>query len=239
MHVPQTFYSADQIERHSSGKTHFFDPGAKRFFRSRIGSNAYPTANPFVTYFVTSEQFEDSRGRREPRCYTVRSYDWRTADISTVGEFQRYATGRTAALAAKRMAGEVEYSVQDQHEYALLLNEDYDYEEKRGARFNDPYRLNQFKHNHDINPLPQPTQIESIRVDNSGRYADRWSIYGEDFIISSSDDPTHPYGVWSARQISNWTGWNQEVGLPSSWANLPITLQRHLINFFKEETVNA
>lgn len=129
--LPQIFYSTNEIVRDSRGSTHFFDTDAKRFFSSRIGQNAYRTANPFKTLFTTSEQFVMYNGYSERRKYSVRLYDSRTKNIDTVGEFQQYRSSREANTAAIRLIPTIEYSVEDQHEYALLLNEAYDVQKRR------------------------------------------------------------------------------------------------------------
>lgn len=74
---------------------HWFEPGTMRFFNSRIETREVIGGR----YFVTSEQFEDSRGARPyPRTYTIRAADARGA-IDTVGEFEGYPT-LAAALQA-------------------------------------------------------------------------------------------------------------------------------------------
>lgn len=238
-YLPERFYSTDRIKRHSEGYTHFFDPATMRYFNSRIGSNAYPTANPFVTLFTTSERFVPLYERAHPRLYSVRSYDSRDHDINTVGEFQAYTSSASANRAAKQLASEWEYTLEDQHEYALLINEECDVTAKRAAHYGDAYRLNSFKRYVGINMPVKPSVITSVQKSDPEQHADYWVIYGADFMICSSDNPSHPQGVWSYEHITDWARWNQELGEPSSWDNLPITLQRVLINFFREEPTNA
>lgn len=91
------------IARHHLG--HWFDPSSMRFFRSRLAQGGYRTADGSRVFFVSSEQFEDSRGYRAPRLYTVRVMDWATGDVDTVGEFQAYGTRSTADRAARKLAG--------------------------------------------------------------------------------------------------------------------------------------
>lgn len=135
MYTPDRFYSTDQIIRHSSGKTHFFDVGAKRFFNSRIGQSAYSTNNPFVTLFTTSEKYENRWSQHyELRKYTIRSYDWRTGSVDTVGKFQQFNSARQAVLEIEKIRQTIEYSLEDQHEYALLLNQSYDYARKKATQ---------------------------------------------------------------------------------------------------------
>ena len=88
----------DMIEVKSANRVrghHFFEPGAMRFFRSRIGSALYGGR-----YFITSEQFEGSNGYRAERAFTVREA-LTDGTIETVGAFQAYAT-RAQALGAIR-----------------------------------------------------------------------------------------------------------------------------------------
>lgn len=129
--LPQRFYSTEDIRRHADGKTHFFDRGAMRFFSSRIGSNAYTTINPYVHLFVTSEQFVPSTGKPDPRYYTIRAYDSRDGDVKTIGKFQEYANARVANKAAKELALEIPFPVEDQQDYANALNEAYDNAKRR------------------------------------------------------------------------------------------------------------
>lgn len=85
--------------------------------------------------------------------------------------------------------------------------------------------------------LVQPTEIKRIRRDDPDKFSDPWVIYGKNFMITSSDNPAHPQGVWSCEWIDNWsypTCWNTRLGKPSSWSALPITLQRVLVDFFTE-----
>lgn len=129
--LPQRFYDTAAIRRHSDGETHFFAPSSMRFFRSRIGQNAYVTVNPYKTLFVTSEQFIDSRGNADRRLYTVRSYDCRTYDIDTIGKFQEYRTARAANKSAEDLALEIPFPIEDQQEYALALNLQYEIAKRR------------------------------------------------------------------------------------------------------------
>ena len=75
-----------------------------RFFRSRIASQTVYGGR----YFITSEQFEDSRGNRAARLYTVREItddgDVRTAEGF---KFQQFDSLRAAknALLESRCAG--------------------------------------------------------------------------------------------------------------------------------------
>lgn len=77
--------------------SHFFDSDTMRFFRSRVLRTVFGGR-----YFVTSEQFV-MRAYAGPRRYTVRAV---TSDgnVTTIGEFQAYATARDAAKAARALA---------------------------------------------------------------------------------------------------------------------------------------
>jgi hypothetical protein len=85
------------IEIYNPGPgSHWFDPGTKRFFRTRLGRRGY--RGPGGTYFVTSEQ-----GPRMPRRYTVRRLVG-PGRLETVGVFCGYKTAASATRAAKRAA---------------------------------------------------------------------------------------------------------------------------------------
>lgn len=84
-------FSVDDIKSKHDG--HWFSPNNMRFFRSRLLDEVFcGTEN---AYFVSSEQ----NGYNAPRLYTLRSFNPKTKDVSTVGEFQGYST-RTQALTA-------------------------------------------------------------------------------------------------------------------------------------------
>ena len=78
--------------REAGGK--FFTAGAMRFFNSYVHQKVFGGC-----YFVTSEQFD----HRSPRLYTVRkiSEDGR---VSTVGDFQAFATAGDAYAMASSLA---------------------------------------------------------------------------------------------------------------------------------------
>lgn len=93
----------DVEQLHESAGGYFFSSGAKRFFRSRIGTDTF--TGPGGVYFVTSEQFVGSDGYKAPRRYTVRRFDpAEPSSIGMVGKFQAYATGAIARSVAKRAA---------------------------------------------------------------------------------------------------------------------------------------
>lgn len=76
---------------------HFFEPGAMRFFRSRIGRTVYGGR-----YFITSEQFVDSNYRAWPRQYTIRRAN-DDGSIDTVDEFGKFDSTAEAARAIKQL----------------------------------------------------------------------------------------------------------------------------------------
>ena len=83
------YKSIDEIKKaHEAQGGHFFDPGWMRIYRSRIGRKVYRGQ-----YFITSEQFI-SMNEVEPRRYTVKKCV--NGEITTVGEFQQFATRREA-----------------------------------------------------------------------------------------------------------------------------------------------
>jgi len=77
---------------------HWFDTGAKRFFRSHYAQTATKVGDK--AYFVSSEQYS----ARSQRYYSVRVCDLTTGDITTVGEFQQYHTSAQAQAAIRRLA---------------------------------------------------------------------------------------------------------------------------------------
>lgn len=125
--LPERFYSTEDIRRHCEYHTHWFDASSMRFFDSRIGSNVYPTNNPYITLFVSSERFDE----KTKRYYSIRSYDSRTHDIDTIGEFQQYDSSRQANREAKRIAATIEPTLDELHDYALAINAEYDSRKRR------------------------------------------------------------------------------------------------------------
>jgi hypothetical protein len=63
---------SDIIQATRANGSHFFDPGAMRFFRSRVSEKVY--SGPGGVFFVTSERFEASNGWKAPRGYSVRQF---------------------------------------------------------------------------------------------------------------------------------------------------------------------
>jgi hypothetical protein len=77
--------------------SHWFDPDTLRFFKSRVGREAYLGADG-RWYFLSSEQ-----GPRMPRRYSVRAVDDGWAHVESFGGFQAYDT-RAQALTGLRHA---------------------------------------------------------------------------------------------------------------------------------------
>jgi CMP-N-acetylneuraminic acid synthetase len=94
----------DDIKRRNrDAGYHYFAPDTMRFFRSRVLPTVYQ--GPGGIYFVTSEQFVGSNNVASPRRYTVRRFDTDTANIDTVGEFNKLSRVEAIKL-AKRCASE-------------------------------------------------------------------------------------------------------------------------------------
>lgn len=89
--LPTRRWTMSEIEKANEKAGHyFFESSTKRFFNSRILGEVFQ--GPGGVYFVTSERFD----HRTPRLYTIRSFDPKTGDVNTVGEFQAYKAARTA-----------------------------------------------------------------------------------------------------------------------------------------------
>jgi hypothetical protein len=107
--MPKTVTMADisKAQRIAAKKTKrawWFGPDEMAFFSSQIESEAFTHRNFTTCYFVTSEQCVFSDGTKEPRMYTVRSWDPRDpARIETHDKFQQYATKEEAIEAAKAL----------------------------------------------------------------------------------------------------------------------------------------
>ena len=92
--------------RHKATGGHWFDPGALRFFSSRLSSKVFPVDGGAL--FITSEQFQGmylAGGRyvkSEPRRYSIR-FCSDGGEIETVGTFQEYRSLTAARHAAKRI----------------------------------------------------------------------------------------------------------------------------------------
>lgn len=86
--------------------SHFFSPGAMRFFRSRVSEQAYADRKGGA-FFVTSEMGPDRR-----RLFSVRHFRGGAkrgtsgaCTIDTVGEFQGYKNSAAAHRVARKLAG--------------------------------------------------------------------------------------------------------------------------------------
>lgn len=84
---------ADVMRINKEKGQYFFTPDTMRFFKSKVESKLYKDK-----YFITSEQAPDM-----PRKYSVRKFDKKTGDISTVGEFQAYGSKESAKEALKKL----------------------------------------------------------------------------------------------------------------------------------------
>lgn len=85
----------DRIKDDAKEKgSHFFDRDTMRFFRSRVSSNVYNGLGGI--YFVTSEQFSSTSRRG----YTVRKYEPKTGDISSVSTFNTLTSSQAHRLAS-------------------------------------------------------------------------------------------------------------------------------------------
>jgi hypothetical protein len=76
----------------------WFDPGAMRFFNSRLPKKAFASQGAKCFYFVTSEAY-DYKSKRK---YSVRRMC--ACKVDTIGEFQQYSSQKTATNVAKRLA---------------------------------------------------------------------------------------------------------------------------------------
>lgn len=101
-YVPQTITQVRELNRDAGH--HFFNPDTLRYFRSRISRRVYPAIG--CTYFVTSEQFDDTT----PRRYTVHVI-FPSGNIRSMGEFQDYATREEAHRAAYNYANPPQLSI--------------------------------------------------------------------------------------------------------------------------------
>ena len=90
------FTDTNDIKRNHRG--HWFSKDTMRFFQSRISETVYYGKD--LLFFVSSEKDRWDN----PRMYTVRSYDPKTDQIDTVGEYQAYKSRSGAASAAERVA---------------------------------------------------------------------------------------------------------------------------------------
>lgn len=83
--------------------------------------------------------------------------------------------------------------------------------------------------------LVQPKKITMIRRDDPAKFADYWIIYAKDCMISSSDRPAHPQGVWAYQDVDDWSKYNRRLGKRSTWEALPEAVKKQLVYFFTPE----
>ncbi len=91
---------ADIKRTNAAAGQHWFEPGALRFFNSKVLPTVYQ--GPGGVYFVTSERYDD----RQPLRFSVRKAIEGGKRIDTVGEFQAHTDAAGAIRVAKlRAAG--------------------------------------------------------------------------------------------------------------------------------------
>ncbi len=91
-----SFNSIDAIKAANERAGHyFFERSSMRFFNSKVASQTVIHG----CYFITSEQFCDG-SYVAPRKYTIRQVN-EQGHVSTVGDFQAYATVEEAKVAAR------------------------------------------------------------------------------------------------------------------------------------------
>lgn len=86
-----------------------------------------------------------------------------------------------------------------------------------------------------LSKIVQPAHITTIGKFREDWYADPWALIGEDFWASASDDPSHPQGVWGYEYIDNWDHYSTADLTPVFWDDLPLTLRKFLVEYFKPE----
>lgn len=100
--------STDSIAQLNTNKGfHWFEPGSMRFFRSRVASVAYISADGTKAYFVSSEKRTGFRCEDGRRLYSVRVASLESGDVDTFPDhnaFQAYASRSGADAAAQRAA---------------------------------------------------------------------------------------------------------------------------------------
>lgn len=90
------WYNLDDIKRANANiGHHWFDPGANRFFHTRVSPTIYHVGDRSL--FISSECREPGE---TPRRYSIREA-LADGSVHTVGEFMAYAT-RARAIAAIR-----------------------------------------------------------------------------------------------------------------------------------------
>jgi len=103
---PKCKVTADSIEQvKDCARTcgsHYFEPATMRFFASRVGQAFHDGRGG--AYFVTSEQFKDHMGRRDPRRWSISYYNPNRCNMTRIGKFQQYSSGAVATRVAKKIA---------------------------------------------------------------------------------------------------------------------------------------
>jgi hypothetical protein len=84
------------IQLSKSKGQHWFDADTMRFFKTRVCRSSYDCISGL---FITSERGPLGAERR----YSIRKADFETGKVSTVGEFQAYATLKQAKGALRRL----------------------------------------------------------------------------------------------------------------------------------------
>ena len=95
MTIEKTITRAKTLNKEAG--LHWFDKDTMKFFNTRIVTGILKEK-----YFISSEFYRDwQTGDREPTKYTIREVNWKTGDVSTVGEFQAYDSLKAAKEAVK------------------------------------------------------------------------------------------------------------------------------------------
>jgi len=93
-----SFKNITEIKRaNKQAGQHWFSTSTMRFFESRAHPGVYGGR-----YFISSEQFIDSRGNADPRRYTIREAA-PDGTVDTVGDFQGFPSLETAKAFAKEL----------------------------------------------------------------------------------------------------------------------------------------
>jgi hypothetical protein len=87
-----------KVESAVSGKTFWFEPSTKHFFKSRIAQTGIRRG--YDVYFTSSE-----KGPNGIRLYSTNKTNLKSGETGHVGEFQAYKTAAAARAALKRATG--------------------------------------------------------------------------------------------------------------------------------------
>ncbi len=85
---------ADVMSLNAKKGMFFFSPDTLKFFNSRILGGELQGNNKNL--FITSEKQPSFRGEKTFRRFSIRKVNKKSGDISTVGEFQQFATQKQA-----------------------------------------------------------------------------------------------------------------------------------------------